>query len=370
MSSLSAVPPPTTVPADELLRVEGLKVHFPVAGAGLWRQSGASVKAVDGVSFSLARGETLGLVGESGCGKSTTGLAILRMLALTEGRIHFEGKDITAQDTRTGAFRQRMQMVYQDPYGSLNPRMTVRDIVAEPLEVYRIGRNAAERTERVAELLRTVGLLPDMAQRYPHEFSGGQRQRIGIARALALNPSLLICDEAVSALDVSIQAQVVNVLMELQERLGLSYLFIAHDLAVVRHISQRVAVMYLGRIVEIASRDDLYSRPMHPYTQALMSAVPVADPQVEKRRPRVIVRGEVPSALHPPPGCRFHPRCPQALEVCRSVDPVLASLGAGRALACHLHGQPAQAGQVARPTQAAQAIGIIQAPARLPRAAA
>jgi oligopeptide transport system ATP-binding protein len=331
---------PASAPAGELLRVEGLKVHFPVAGGGLWRRSGASVKAVDGVSFSLARGETLGLVGESGCGKSTTGLAVLRMLALTEGRIHFEGKDITAQDIRRGEFRRRMQMVYQDPFGSLNPRMKVADIVAEPLEVYRVARNRSERMDRVAALLRTVGLLPDMAQRYPHEFSGGQRQRIGIARALALEPSLVICDEPVSALDVSIQAQVVNVLMELQERLGLSYLFIAHDLAVVRHISHRVAVMYLGRIVEIASRDDLYSRPLHPYTQALLSAVPVADPQVEQRRPRVIVRGEVPSALRPPPGCRFHPRCPQAMEVCRSVDPALVTMPAGRAVACHLHVQP------------------------------
>ena len=340
MSLLELVPPAPAsgAPGEELLRVEGLKVHFPVPGSGLFGKSAASVKAVDGVSFSLARGETLGLVGESGCGKSTTGMAILRMLALTEGRIHFEGKDITAQDQRTGQFRQRMQMVYQDPYGSLNPRMKVHDIVAEPLEVYRIG-NASERAERVAELLRTVGLLPDMAERYPHEFSGGQRQRIGIARALALNPSLLICDEPVSALDVSIQAQVVNVLMDLQQRLGLSYLFIAHDLAVVRHISHRVAVMYLGRIVEIASRDDLYRQPLHPYTQALMSAVPVADPRVEKLRPRVIVKGEVPSALKPPSGCRFHPRCPQALEMCRSVDPALVATGDGRAVACHLHSQ-------------------------------
>ena len=346
MLPLELVSPSTEAcaPGEELLRVEGLKVHFPVAGGGLWRKSAASaasIKAVDGVSFSLARGETLGLVGESGCGKSTTGMAILRMLALTAGRIHFEGKEITAQDQRTGQFRQRMQMVYQDPYGSLNPRMKVRDIVAEPLEVYRIG-NVAERAERVAELLRIVGLLPDMAERYPHEFSGGQRQRIGIARALALNPSLLICDEPVSALDVSIQAQVVNVLMDLQQQLGLSYLFIAHDLAVVRHISHRVAVMYLGRIVEIASRDDLYRKPLHPYTQALMSAVPVADPRVEKLRPRVIVRGEVPSALTPPSGCRFHPRCPQALELCRSVDPALVAMGDGRSVACHLHSQPVE----------------------------
>jgi len=221
--------------------------------------------------------------------------------------------------------------------------MKVRDIVAEPLEVYQLFPNRSERADRVAELLRSVGLLPDMADRYPHEFSGGQRQRIGIARALALNPSLVICDEPVSALDVSIQAQVVNVLMELQERLKLSYLFIAHDLAVVRHISHRVAVMYLGRIVEIASRDELYQRPLHPYTQALLSAVPVADPQVEKRRPRTLVIGEVPSALRPPSGCRFHPRCPQALEMCRSVDPALLPMAGGRAVACHLHASTSSA---------------------------
>ncbi|MBC7994543.1 MAG: ABC transporter ATP-binding protein [Rhizobacter sp.] len=319
-----------------LLRVEDLKVHFPVfAGAVMRRQVGA-VKAVDGVSFTLNRGETLGLVGESGCGKSTTGLAVLRMLDITSGKVFFEGDDITAQDKRTGRFRRRMQMVYQDPYGSLNPRMTVADIVSEPLDVYNIGSND-ERKARVADLLKTVGLLPDMADRYPHEFSGGQRQRIAIARALALEPSLIICDEPVSALDVSIQAQVVNVLVELQQRLGLSYLFIAHDLAVVRHISHRIAVMYLGRIVEIASRDDLYQRPMHPYTRALMSAVPVADPEIEMTRPRVVVTGEVPSALRPPSGCRFHPRCPEAMDICKTQDPQLKNMAGDRAVSCHLH---------------------------------
>jgi oligopeptide transport system ATP-binding protein len=353
MSSPSVIPISADAP-DELLRVDGLKVHFPVAGGGVLRRQVGMLKAVDGVSFTLARGETLGLVGESGCGKSTTGLAVLRMLTLTDGRIRFEGEDITSQDPHHGAFRRRMQMVYQDPYGALNPRMRVRDIVGEPLAVWRVGANKAERAERVAELLRTVGLLPDMAERYPHEFSGGQRQRIGIARALALEPSLVICDEAVSALDVSIQAQVVNVLMELQERLGLSYLFIAHDLAVVRHISQRVAVMYLGRIVEIASRDELYRRPLHPYTEALLAAVPVADPQVEKQRPRLIVRGEVPSAMKPPAGCRFHTRCPHVMERCRSEDPALVGLEGGRAVACHLHAPAANAATVAVP-QAARA---------------
>ncbi len=343
---------PTTA-SDELLRVENLKVHFPVKTGTLWRRQVASVKAVDGVSFTLKRGETLGLVGESGCGKSTTGLAILRMQALTEGRIFFEGKDITQQDQRRGEFRRRMQMVYQDPYGSLDPRMKVRDLIGEPLQVYKVAKNKADHDERIANLLKTVGLLPDMAQRYPHEFSGGQRQRIGIARALALEPSLLICDEPVSALDVSIQAQVVNVLVDLQQRMGLSYLFVAHDLAVVRHISHRIAVMYLGRIVEIATRDDLYERPLHPYTQALMAAVPVADPEVEARRPRVVVTGEVPSALRPPSGCRFHPRCPQAMAICKTQDPALLPMGPERAVACHLHPQAMPVVQVPRKAPAA-----------------
>jgi oligopeptide transport system ATP-binding protein len=324
--------------SDEVVRVDDLKVHFPLTKGTIIQRRVAMVQAVDGISFALKRGGTLGLVGESGCGKSTTGLAILRMLEPTAGRIVFEGEDITFHDKeRMRPIRRRMQMVYQDPYGSLNPRMKVRDIIGEPLAVHGTAGNAKAYRERVAQLIRLVGLLPDMAERYPHEFSGGQRQRIGIARALALEPSLVICDEPVSALDVSIQAQVVNLFMELQERLGLTYIFIAHNLAVVRHISDRIAVMYLGRIVEIASRAELYKSPLHPYTEALLAAIPVADPEVEARRARPLVKGEVGSALNPPSGCRFHPRCPKAMEKCKSVDPMLADLGAGRAVACHLH---------------------------------
>ena len=322
----------------EILRVEDLKVHFPLRKGVLIQRQVGSIKAVDGVSFALERGGTLGLVGESGCGKSTTGLAILRMLETTAGRIVFEGRDIThTGKDEMRPIRRRLQMVYQDPYGSLNPRMKVRDIVGEPLEVHGMAGDANAYDERVKELIAMVGLLPDMAERYPHEFSGGQRQRIGIARALALNPSLVICDEPVSALDVSIQAQVVNLFMALQERLALTYVFIAHDLAVVRHVCNRIAVMYLGRIVEIARRDELYKTPLHPYTEALLAAIPVADPEVEARRPRAIVAGEVPSALKPPSGCRFHPRCPKAMDKCRTSDPPLVDLGAGRSVACHLH---------------------------------
>ena len=324
--------------AETLLRVDDLKVHFPVMRGVLLKKQFGTVHAVDGISFTLARGETLGLVGESGCGKSTTGLAVLRMQAATSGRIEFEGQDITQYTkAQMQPIRQRLQMVYQDPYGSLNPRMKVNDIIGEPLVVHGLATDQATYDNRIAELMRSVGLLPDMADRYPHEFSGGQRQRIGIARALALEPSLIICDEPVSALDVSIQAQVVNVLQELQDRMGLAYLFIAHDLSVVRHLSHRVAVMYLGRIVEIAPRDALYQEPMHPYTQALMSAVPVADPVVERMRKRIIVQGEVPSALKPPSGCRFHTRCPMAMDRCKNEDPLLTDLGQGRAVACHLH---------------------------------
>ncbi len=328
----------TASPPDTVLKVEDLKIHFPITAGAILRKQVGTVKAVDGVSFSVARGETLGLVGESGCGKSTTGLAILRMLDVTDGRIEFEGEDITRHDRkRMRPIRRRMQMVYQDPYGSLNPRMKVADIVGEPLVVHGMASDQDKYRARVADLLRMVGLLPDMAERYPHEFSGGQRQRIGIARALALEPTLLICDEPVSALDVSIQAQVVNLFMELQERLGLTYIFIAHDLSVVRHISDRIAVMYLGRIAEIATRVQLYKDPLHPYTQALLAAVPIADPELEAARGADIIAGEIPSAMRPPPGCRFHTRCPRAMDVCKAVDPPLIEMADGRAVACHLH---------------------------------
>jgi oligopeptide transport system ATP-binding protein len=328
----------TVSPPDTVLKVEDLKIHFPITAGAILRKQVGTVKAVDGVSFTVARGETLGLVGESGCGKSTTGLAILRMLEVTDGKIEFEGEDITRHDRkRMRPIRRRMQMVYQDPYGSLNPRMKVADIVGEPLVVHGMALDQDKYRARVADLLRMVGLLPDMAERYPHEFSGGQRQRIGIARALALEPTLLICDEPVSALDVSIQAQVVNLFMELQERLGLTYIFIAHDLSVVRHISDRIAVMYLGRIAEIATREQLYKDPLHPYTQALLAAVPIADPELEAARGADIIAGEIPSAMRPPPGCRFHTRCPRAMDVCKSVDPPLKEMDDGRAVACHLH---------------------------------
>jgi len=322
---------------DTVLKVEDLKVHFPVT-AGLIKRQVGTVKAVDGISFAVERGQTLGLVGESGCGKSTTGLAILRMLDITSGKVEFEGEDISAYDRgRMRPIRRKMQMVYQDPYGSLNPRMKVADIVGEPLVVHGLADDQDKYRARVADLLRMVGLLPDMAERYPHEFSGGQRQRIGIARALALEPTLIICDEPVSALDVSIQAQVVNLFMELQDRLGLTYIFIAHDLSVVRHISDRIAVMYLGRIVEVATRDQLYKDPLHPYTKALLAAVPIADPEIEAERAQQVLVGEIPSALRPPPGCRFHTRCPMAMEVCRSMDPRMRDMPDGRAVACHLY---------------------------------
>ena len=318
-----------------LLEVEDLKVHFPVR-RGVLRRAVSSVKAVDGVSLRVGRGEVLGLVGESGCGKSTTGLAALRMVPITAGRVRLDGGDITGHDQKTmRPIRRRMQMVYQDPFSSLDPRMTVGDIVAEPLDVHGLARGAA-RAERVAALLDMVGLAPAMAERYPHEFSGGQRQRIGIARALAIEPELIICDEPVSALDVSIQAQIINLFQELQERLSLSYLFIAHDLAVVRHVSDRIAVMYLGKIVEQAGRDEIYARPLHPYTRALLAAVPIPNPAIEATRPHQPVTGEVPSAENPPSGCRFHPRCAHATDQCRTVEPAPRG-DAHHMVACHLY---------------------------------
>jgi oligopeptide/dipeptide ABC transporter ATP-binding protein len=319
--------------SNPLLEVQGLEKRFDVGGSWLARRRKV-IRAVDGVSFALARGETLGLVGESGCGKTTTGRLILRLIEPSAGRIHFEGRDLVALSSiQLWATRQRMQIVFQDPFGSLNPRMRVGDIVGEPLAIYRRGDVASQR-RRVAELLEVVGLDPGFARRYPHELSGGQRQRIGIAAALALQPSLIIADEPVSALDVSVQAQVLNLLVELRRQFGLTYLFISHDLHVVLHVSDRVAVMYLGEIVELGERAAIHRAPKHPYTQVLLSAVPVADPAL--RRERIAPRGEVASPLAMPPGCRFHPRCPFAFDRCHVERPVLRDVGAGHQAACHL----------------------------------
>jgi oligopeptide transport system ATP-binding protein len=320
--------------SDVILEVRNLVKHFPVGG-GLFGGPAAVVKAVDGVSFSIRRGETLGLVGESGCGKTTTGRAILRLDPPTSGEVIFEGRDMaTLTDPEMRAMRRRMQVIFQDPYSSLNPRMTVGQIIAEPLSVHRIVPDRTARHARVQDLLRHAGLLPTMARRYPHELSGGQRQRVGIARALAMEPSLIICDEPVSALDVSIQAQIINLLEELQAEFGLTYLFVAHDLSVVRHISDRVAVMYLGRIVEITDRKSLYEDPQHPYTRALLSAVPIPDPAVEAGREHVVLGGEVPSPLNPPAGCVFHPRCPIAIAECRQGVPELREIKPEHRVAC------------------------------------
>jgi oligopeptide transport system ATP-binding protein len=317
-----------------LVRIRDLKVHFPISrGVILQKQVGA-VKAVDGVSFDVMRGETLGLVGESGCGKSTTGRAILQLLKPTAGQVQFEGEDlIRLKGESLRRMRRRMQMIFQDPYASLNPRMTVGDIVGEPLVVHKLMRGPARR-ERVQELLNVVGLNPYFVNRYPHEFSGGQRQRIGVARALAVQPDFIICDEPISALDVSIQAQIINLLEELQDQFHLTYLFIAHDLSVVRHISDRIAVMYLGKIVELTDRGKLYENPLHPYTQALLSAVPIPDPVVEEKRQRIILQGDVPSPAHPPEGCHFNTRCPRVMDVCRQQDPEFRDRGGGHWVAC------------------------------------
>ncbi|MBI2207300.1 MAG: dipeptide ABC transporter ATP-binding protein [Candidatus Rokubacteria bacterium] len=321
---------------DTILDVRDLVKHFHVT-TGFFGSATAIVRAVDGVSFSIRRGETLGLVGESGCGKTTTGRCILQLEKPTSGQVIFEGQDLTKLDVaELRRVRRKIQVIFQDPYSSLNPRMTVGQIVAEPMAVHGIVPEARRRHDRVRELLSRVGLLPQHANRYPHELSGGQRQRVGIARALAMEPSLIVCDEPVSALDVSIQAQIINLLEDLQSEFGLTYLFVAHDLAVVRHISDRVAVMYLGKIVEIADRQTVYEDPRHPYTRALLSAVPIPDPVLEESRERVVLRGEVPSPLNPPSGCVFHPRCPIAVDRCRGEVPPLRTLGPAHEAACHL----------------------------------
>jgi oligopeptide transport system ATP-binding protein len=321
-----------------LLDVKNLKMYFPITQGIIIQRHIGDIKAVDDISFAIKKGETMGLVGESGCGKSTTGRAILQLYRPTGGNIIFEGQDLTQlKGEALRRMRRQMQMIFQDPYASLNPRMTVGNIIGEPLEVHNIHSSKAERRERVQELLKVVGLNPYFVNRYPHEFSGGQRQRIGVARALAVNPEFIVCDEPISALDVSIQAQIINMLEDLQGEFGLTYLFIAHDLSVVRHISDRIAVMYLGKLAELADRDDLYDNPMHPYTQALLSAVPIPDPVIEEKRQRIILEGDVPSPANPPKGCNFSTRCPRVMDVCHEVDPEFRDLGGGHWVACHLY---------------------------------
>ncbi len=317
-----------------LVETKDLFKYFPIH-AGLMSRHVADVRAVDGVSFAIKQGETLGLVGESGSGKTTIGRLLLRLLPATRGEIRFEGHDVLAMNRgQLRRLRRSMQIIFQDPFASLNPRMTIGDIVAEPLEIHGITKGK-ETERRVRELLELVGLQPYHANRYPHEFSGGQRQRVGVARALAVNPKFIVCDEPVSALDVSIQAQVINLLEDLQEKFGLTYLFIAHDLSVVRHIASRVAVMYVGKIVELADRDALYANPTHPYTQALLSAIPIPDPVLEKRRKRIVLTGDIPSPVNPPSGCRFHTRCPIAFDRCVTEEPPLREYEPGHFAACH-----------------------------------
>ena len=321
--------------AEPLLSVTGLKMHFPVTEGMFMRRVVGHVKAVDGVSFEVRPGETLGLVGESGCGKTTVGRCILRLEQPTEGQIVFDGEDTSnMRQSEMSKLRQDVQVIFQDPFSSLNPRMKIGEILSEPMRVHGIIKDSRQRRERVGELLRICGLNPRFADRYPHEMSGGQRQRVGIARALSVNPQFIVCDEAVSALDVSIQAQVINLLEDLRDQFGLSYLFIAHDLSVVRHLCHRVAVMYLGKIVEIADCDELFDNPQHPYTKALLSAVPVPDPEIEEQRQHQVLQGEVPSPIAPPPGCVFHPRCPKATDACRTDIPTLGLLHGDHEVAC------------------------------------
>lgn len=327
--------------SKELLRVTDLKVHFPIRTGGLLIGQYTPLKAVDGVSFTLNEGETLGIVGESGCGKSTLGRAILQLIKPTDGQVVFMGSDLTGVGAEVvRQKREEMQIVFQDPLASLNPRMTVGDIIAEPLTVYRPKMGKDERKALVKDMMAKVGLLPQMINRYPHEFSGGQCQRIGIARAMILKPKMVVCDEPVSALDVSIQAQIVNLLMDLQQEMGLSLLFISHDLSVVRHVSHRVMVLYLGRVMEIATRDAIYAAPLHPYTQALISAVPVPDPDIEKNKERIVLGGDLPSPMKPPSGCVFRTRCPKATDICASDVPVLEEKMPGHKVACHHWGVP------------------------------